>query len=589
MPIRILDPVTVTQIAAGEVIDRPASIVKELIENALDAGADTIGVDIENGGKASIVVKDNGSGISKTDLPLAPVKHATSKITALDDIYSTLTFGFRGEALASMAHVGYVDIVSRTQDSPVGYKLSTFLNDISELEPVSHTVGTYISVKDLFKNLPVRQQFWKSDATEAGYIYDIVLHHALIHPQKNFVLTHNGKELFNSTGIQTAKQLLVHSVGKDLKDRLIEVDVEAGLLHAVGVIGNPTLTYPNRAKQWLAVNGRPIKNPTLFKAIQQGFRDLIPNNRFPLAVLNIQLGSNAVDVNIHPQKQDVKFLSPGKIIEIIPNVIQSALNDTLQRSQTRSELPSSLGSVSRLFSSPPSAAPVPSSYQTAFSSFITPLSVSSDPSPQLMPQLPLTALIPDFEKQIEGSYFQLFNTYLVIKTSQSLAVLDQHAVHERILYEQIKVRAVSSGQTQPLMVAEVIDVPQDLMFQLEEAQSILSELGFVIESFGPASIAVREIPIEFSETPLGPLMLRFLELMKDVPGASPDLLLERKEKLQMMACKAAIKAGKTMTLAETQALIKDFLSSPSNYTCPHGRPLCIELDKADLEKLFLRR
>jgi DNA mismatch repair protein MutL len=580
MPIRILDPITVTQIAAGEVIDRPASVVKELLENALDAGATEIVVDIENGGKTSILVRDNGSGISKEDLPLAPVKHATSKISVLDDIYSALTFGFRGEALASMAHVGQLEILSKTSSSEVGYKITSFLQDISPLEAVSHPIGTTIVVKDLFKNMPVRHQFLKSESTEAGYIYDVVLHHNLIHPQKTFILKHNGKELYNSSGIKTAKQLLLQMVGKDLKDRLIDVDIEAGSIRVIGVIGNPTLTYPNRAKQWLAVNNRPVKNPTLLKAVQQGFRDLIPANRFPLAVLNIEMGSGQVDVNIHPQKQDIKFLNPGKMIDIIPNVIAAALNGQAPSPPFSSPFSSSstFSPINRVYIPPTQEYPQPEHTQ-AFTALFSELPIE--------PTLPLG--LPAIGTLTDGSYFQVLNTYLVIKTPQGLALLDQHAVHERILYEKIKQRAASSGHSQPLMIAEIVDITPDLNLALESSTEVLSQMGFVIEPFGPTQIAIREIPVEFTDTPVQALILRFLELAKEAPGATPDLVLERKETLQMMACKAAIKAGKTMSLAETQHLIRDFLTSPSNYTCPHGRPLCIELGRDQLEKLFLRR
>ena len=323
--IKQLDSVTINKIAAGEVIDRPVSIVKELIENAIDAGADTISIDIQDGGKELIRITDNGKGFYKDDLSLAPIRHATSKIQSIDDVYNTMSFGFRGEALASICHCSFLTITSKQVDCSA-YQITAHQDKISSIQHVSHPVGTTILVENLFHNIPVRQRFLKSAATELSYILDCCIQFSLIQPNINFIVQADGNEKLNTTGISNMYQLLIMHYGKNLKEKCVPVDETIGPLTFKGYVSNPTLTFSNRSKQILSVNKRLIKNSLLSKSITDSFRDLIPQRRFPLVILNITIESSLVDVNIHPQKNDIKFLNPGFLFDSLPKAISLALH-----------------------------------------------------------------------------------------------------------------------------------------------------------------------------------------------------------------------------------------------------------------------
>jgi DNA mismatch repair protein MutL len=582
--IRALDPITVTKIAAGEVIDRPASIVKELVENSLDAHATRIQVDIEDGGKRLIRITDNGDGISKEDLPIAPQRHTTSKITALEDLYLTDTFGFRGEALASVCHVAKLDITSR-QDGTDAYHISAFQDTISEPEVATLPKGTRIEVKDLFFDIPVRRQFLKTAGTERSHITDIMIQFAVSNPTLDFILISDGEEVINSTGIENQEQLLIHLFGRSLKGHLVPVEHTIGPVTFKGHISDPTLTFSNRSKQIVSVNRRLVKSGIVQKALMESFKDLIPARRFPLVALDISVSKQNVDVNIHPQKLDIKFVNPGFLYDALPKAVSFSLqtNDTPLPSASQenpfahhyTDKPSTPSSTSdKAFSG---------NYNQHFAPF----------NAETEQQTPSFDSLSNLFSPEEGNkpvfeYFQLFNTYIAVKTPEGLYVLDQHAVHERILYEKIKDTFGQNTERQALLLSEIVDLSPDLFIIFQEHTDYFESLNFVIEEFGQNKIVVRELPIAFAESNTKDLVIDILEQLKNYPGSSRDLTLDQKETLQMKACKAAIKAGKTMYPEEVQRLVEDLVKSPSNYTCPHGRPLCLFFDKNKLESLFLR-
>lgn len=561
MSIHILDEITIGQIAAGEVIDRPASIVKELIENALDAGATKIHIDLENGGKTRIQVRDNGQGMTVNDLPLAPVAHATSKIKKIDDLFGVTTYGFRGEALSSMAHAGHLDITSRHHNADIAYHLSAYLDQVSALTPTAHPIGTTISLEGLFETIPVRQKFLKSAATEAGHCYDAVLHQLLIRPNVDFVLNHEGKTLLNSTGISSIKELLVHIVDKSIAPHIVEVTPNGATLSLQGAIGRPDLTYGSRAKQWIAVNGRPVKSGIFHRAVSQAFAALVPAGRFPLVVLDFQLLDTIIDVNIHPQKLEVKLQNPSIAFELVPRLIRQALGESKSH-QLSGVTPSSYGSS---FIPPQTTQPYFS--ETQQQSLFEPLSYTYS-----------TALV----------YFQVFETYLFVKTENSAVLLDQHAVHERVLYERLKTGLGQSGQIQPLATPEIVELSPDLFALFEDVQSELVEMGFLIDPFGGNSVIIREVPLDWANVTMTTFVTDLLTQVKETGSKTLNLETAKREALQQASCKAAIKAGKPMSPLETEALIRDFLAIPDRDTCPHGRPVSLTFDKAKLEKLFLR-
>jgi len=568
MPIQLLDPITITQIQAGEVIERPASVVKELIENALDAGATKLLIAIENGGKSYIQVTDNGQGIPPEELPLAPVQHTTSKIQKIEDLFGVQTFGFRGEALASMAHVGELTITSRTPHSAIGYKVTANLNTISEPTPIAHTIGTTVTLSDLFSKIPVRQQFLKSAGTEIGYIYDVVLHQILIRPEVEFKLTHDGKVLLDSTGISSLDLLLHPIIGKELQNQWVPISTSHGNLTLKGLLGKPTLTFGSRAKQWLAVNGRPIKSGLLQKAVNQAYAMLIPAGRFPLVVLDICPTPEDVDVNIHPQKLDVKFLNTKFLFDSLPAMIRQAFNPA---------------STHPLGTFPPTHLQHPTTYPTTQPHMLTP---EWDPAAlPLFTQMGTPNVSLD---QTSTPFIQVFDTYIVLKTPAGITILDQHAVHERVMYERLKKGLSSSGALQPLALGQVIDLSPPQMSVFLELQKDLYALGFVIDEFGSNSVIIKEVPIEWAAVSMGDFLIEFLNNYKETQNNTPELESARRAALQQQSCKSAIKAGKIMSTLEVDALVREFLSIPDRETCPHGRPVSITLDKTKLEKLFLR-
>ena len=608
--IRQLDSITINKIAAGEVIDRPASIIKELIENSLDANASHITIEIRDGGKQYIRITDNGDGIHKDDLSLAPIRHTTSKIKHIDDIYCLDSFGFRGEALSSICHCSDLTIISK-QNNDHAYKINAHQDSISDLSVATHNKGTTIEVKDLFYNIPVRQQFLKSASTELSYINDIITHFSLINPLVDFIFINNNKEIINTTGIKDISDLILLFYGKDLKGKCAKVNFSIGSVTIQGYVSDPTITFSNRNKQVLAINHRLIKNGLILKSIQDSFKDLIPQRRFPLVVFNIFIEQQTVDVNIHPQKLDIKFLSPGFIYDVIPKAINLALQektahtDVLSEfvasppsssSQTVYEQPFSTPSETTIQSSPTHKESSPKVQQTAFTypEVFKKDSISLDEletsftlySKSNTAQSPLDTHKPPHHVV---EFFQLFKTYIVIKSSMGLYILDQHAVHERILYEKIKDDFAKQSARQVLLMSDIIDLGMELYPIYESNQDTFLDLNFVIEPFGGNQISIREVPVAFSGASNKDLIIDILEQFKQFPDSTRNLTLDKKETLQRQACRSAIKAGQTLAEPEVKKLIDDFIVSPQNYTCPHGRPLFIHYDKNKLETLFLRK
>ena len=579
--IKPLDSITINKIAAGEVIDRPASIVKELVENSIDANATEIHVRIEDGGKKLIQVSDNGDGIAKDDLMLAPIRHTTSKIQSLEDIYATTSFGFRGEALSSIAHAASLVILSRPRNNTTAYSVSAYQDHIQKPVLANRETGTTIQVEHLFSELPVRLKFLKSNGTEMAYINEVLSHFILSHPHVDFKLSHNSKDVLNSTGISDPAILLTHLYGRSIQGNLIPIDERIASLHLTGYISSPTLTFPNRNKQTITVNHRLVKNALFHKALENGLRDYIPARRFPLTLLNLSLEQDHIDVNIHPQKQDIKFLDPGFIFDAVKKGVQLALeNHTKVFEKLESFHTPSLVQAAPSSSHTPQYPP-----PTSTSDEIKMAQSEAFSPPPLFKATPQTTLTPS---QPSAPFWQLFNTYIAIHTPEGMWLLDQHAVHERILYEKIKKNATANHARQALLLSEIIDLDPSLYSVYEEEKDYLNNLNFTIDPFGNNQVAVREIPTPFVHSSVRDLLLDILHDLKRFPGSTRNLTDDQKEQLQMKACKAAIKAGKKLFPEEVSALVKDFIHSPSNYTCPHGRPLCLLFDQAKLESLFNR-
>ena len=589
--IKCLDPVTVSKIAAGEVIDRPVSIIKELVENSLDAGATDIRIHVEDGGKQSIKISDNGSGISKSDLHLAVTQHATSKINALEDIYTTLSFGFRGEALSSIAHVSQLDLISN--DGAGAYAIRAHEREISAPEPTSHPQGTTINVNDLFFDIPVRRKFLKSKATELSHITDLIMQFALIHPTINFQLISEDHEIINTTGIDNAEVLLIQFYGSSIRGNLIPIHHSSGAFTFNGLITSPVITFTNKSKQIVAVNQRLIKSGVIQKAVSTSYKDLIPGNRHPVLLLHITANQQDIDINIHPQKHEIKFLNPGHIFQSMPRAIQHALYDHQSRQidgDPQESVPDYY--TNQPFKSVNASINIPDhAIQTTFSPPNQPETATIT--------IPETSQIPEFTDIVPErrptsntpiTFIQVYDTYIALKGPEGqLWVLDQHAVHERILYEKFKVQFEHSEIAhQTLLVPVIIELSKSDYPHLESIIGHLNLLGFTSEPYGPQEIAIREIPNVMASCRIPDLVQQLIQSIKTVTTPICDLTHEMKSELQMKACKAAIKAGKHMSAPEVQALLQDLLQCPSNFTCPHGRPLVISFDKKKLETLFNR-
>lgn len=591
--IQQLDEVTINQIAAGEVIDRPASIVKELIENSIDAKSDTINIDLMQGGIDRIVVTDNGTGILPDDFRLVPVRHATSKIKSLSDVYDTQTMGFRGEAIASICHIATVEIASKTSDHPAS-KLSFKSNELLSIQSTHHPVGTTVTVSQLFQHIPVRRNYLKKPQTEYAAILELIVHFALIHPSINFTLTHNGKETLNTVGIAELNQLVINLYGKQ-STPLISIDSNHYNIGVHGLVSSPQHHFSNRSRQLICINNRPVKSPIVQRAVSDAYHELIVPNRFPIAILFISIDNQYVDVNIHPQKKEVKLLHPNDVYQAVKHAIKSKLSHThFNMADLQSRHPTPTKSTSNNASqthghtsqkSPISSPTIPLTIPDA-KTFSNPVNIQSFQHPGTFT---IVSPIHDDSDVPPIQYLQAFNTYIIFCTTDAVWMIDQHAVHERILYEKFKKSAISSKPDHQFLIdSTVIDLGAHRFTTYENYQSKLTDLGFITEPFGGSQIIIRAINPVFSKASVTDLILNFLDSLDELE-TDPHLSQIEIDQLQMMSCKAAIKAGDSLNEPEVRQLINDFLNSPDNFTCPHGRPLFHKLTKIDLEKLFKRR
>ena len=576
MKIKQLDPITISQIAAGEVIDRPVSMIKELIENAIDANATMITIYTIDGGKKRIKITDNGHGISKEDLPIAALPHSTSKISEFDDIYKTLSFGFRGEALSSICHIAQLTLTSKTQNTQNAYQITAQNTTFSAVAQAAHPQGTTIDIKYIFESLPVRKKFLKSAVTEKSYIIDLIIKFSVLFPEIDFCYIDDDKEIINSGGIPNQLDLIALFYGQEHLPHLLPVNFNQGPVTINGIISDPSTSFSNKNKQLFSINKRLIKSSIIQKAVFQSYQDLLPSKRFPLTILDISLPTNQCDVNIHPQKQDIKFINPQLLFQAIPKAISHAMHyQSIDLSKTIQNTPQKT-----TFSTPPPQKPTLQNTPFQINPNHQTISRPSPPAP--IPEPEQITLSP---APITFEYLQLFSTYLAIKTPEALYLLDQHAVHERILYEQLKTNP-KQRESQPLLIAEHIDLSKEQWAQFESKKYFFKSLNMIIEPFGETQIIIREVPVIFANIQLKEWIFELLD--QESENIALTEMLTEKEKLQMKACKAAIKAGKKLYPEEVKSLIQSFLKTPSNFTCPHGRPLCITYDKKALEKLFKR-
>ena len=637
-----LSPHVANLIAAGEVVERPASVVKELLENAVDAGASKITVEIRSGGMTFLRVTDNGCGMTAEDAKTAFLRHATSKLRTADDLAAIATMGFRGEALAAIASVSRIDLLTKTPGSISGTSLLLEAGKITEEEEAGCPDGTTIIVRDLFYNTPARMKFMKSDSVEGGKVAAAVQMQALAHPDVSFTFIRDGKQTLQTPGNGDLGAAVYCVYGRE-SARFAEVNSRWEGYTVRGFVSKPTDARPSRSLQTFFVNNRPVKSRLLIQALEEAYRNQLMVGKFPACVLHITLPANAVDVNVHPAKTEVKFLSEKAVFDCVHYGVLAALNKTpdrpqVQLKQTVPQIPTAGPKLAPAAPQLPPQIPIPREmpkkkadyFQTMtareYQNFTAAVASAPKVEPSvarpviqavnaerpapapvretpILPQrkplaqpepIPQTAIpMPEPEQEsvpmpaeipwrLVG---ELYRSYILVEQGDNAFLIDKHAAHERILFE--KLRANPQDITSQTLLSPIpVRLSADAAAQLLAEKVLLDTLGFEIDEFGENTLLVRRVPMDIAEGDISDALMEMADDLLSGRGADTDTV--RDELLHTMACKAAIKAGWKNDEKELLAVVKEVMSREDLKYCPHGRPICITLSKKQLEKQFKR-
>ena len=571
--IKLLSSFIISKIAAGEVIERPFSVVKELIENSLDAGATNIKIEIEKGGLKKISILDDGCGMEKDDLEICHEPHTTSKINFEEELNNILSLGFRGEALSSIAAVSEIIIRSKTKNNTAGNYIKIINREIAEKNPIGMPTGTQIIVENIFENTPARKKFFTSESQEFQHILNLVTKIALSAPAVGFNLSHNGKSILNISKNQTIAERIYNLFGNKISNFLIPLSFQSPYLNLEGFIGKPQIATGSKNKQYLFVNGRLIRNLPISLAIKDSYGNLLDPKSHPIFFLSVSIAPENIDVNIHPRKEEIKFLSTKDVT----GNIKEAIKETLEKHNLTYRY--DLGSHEEK-----------NNYTASI----------------LREQTPIWNVK---EEITDKEILQIHNTYLIVETNRGALLIDQHAAHERILYEQFletfqQLRNISSGLSasaskQPertVRSESIYTFPEAIVFSLPitEANYLTNHLdtflslGFDIEPFGDDTFKLNAVPDIFKERNVFSLISEVLDdLMQEKSSLPIDRYTEKT--ISYLSCRSAIKAGDHLTPDERKKLLDKLQEIKSNYTCPHGRPVQVEISKNELEKMFRRR
>ncbi len=674
----LLDDLTINQIAAGEVIERPANVVKELVENSIDAGASMITVEIENGGITSIRITDNGKGIAPDDIEMAFERHATSKIRSADDLLKVMTMGFRGEALASIAAISKIELTSKTKDATVGTKVIVEGGEIISKEECGAPNGTTIVVRELFFNTPVRYKFLKKDFTEGGYIEDAVEKIALMHPNILFKLTNNKKMVLQTNGNGDMTSVIYSVFGKDISQNIVKVENEYEGIQVSGVAGKPEIARSNRSNQLFYVNGRNIKDKILTAAVEEAYKTLIPNGKFGFCVINLTMNPEMVDVNVHPAKLEVRFADEGKIFKAVHYAIKNALlgedisrvedeetkvNEVQKSMQEDKTAPAQKRGLFEIFKNKQNEEPVKvaeneaeytievnvKNNDTQNHSIISKLNVNTpktitdaeeeeeeleefeeveetktttESQESNMIPFPKDEPEKEFEKIVEKNYepeeeakkeeepiptlyeqdettqkeipeYQIigtaFDTYIMLQLQDEIYILDQHAAHERVLYENVKKNFYRGGgkESQMLLIPDVLELSKKDMHAVREHIDLFKQAGFDLEEFGENAIKITGVPVICYDMDSKELFMDVLDGF-DITNKTNAQEVEEKF-IATVACKAAVKANMELSEREIRGLLDELLVLDNPFTCPHGRPTAIRITKNEIEHKFGRK
>ncbi len=604
--IHILAPHEAQKIAAGEVLERPASAIKELVENALDAGATSIRITVEQGGKQSIIVEDNGSGMSAEDARLSVINHATSKISSIQELTTIATFGFRGEALASIAAASTLTIRTKTHDAPLGIELR-FENGACTTEAsVACQPGTRIQVEDIFSAIPVRKKFLKKDETEWRAIQQLVTAFALAHPKIEFTVTHNDRHILHAPPHQTLHERFCTLLGLDLREYTVALANENAYANVHGLITKASKTRYDRNHIFVFVNQRWIKNYKLAQALVKGYDNILLPQHFPLAALFITVPDDAVDINIHPRKEEVQFMHPIGVERCVEVAVRQALEQEI-KATLQATAAFNINEKHLCFALPikpstqkkfqQSCEDVEESIPTiipdqSLSTIVPQTPCSETLEPQKKPEYGEPIPIAQNQQQLKHTEYnilgQLHATYILIQTVEGLLLIDQHAAHERILFEQFRDR---------MHRAEKIDLlfPQIAHLKEEEFQALIPHLnaldqqGITLEVFGECSLMVRALPVPMKSAPVADFLQEIAQHLLTEEINYPKNIESLYEKLHAtMACKAAVKAGDILNAEEMQALVYQIITIDQSTTCPHGRPTTWHISLRELERKFQR-
>lgn len=616
--IQVLDQITIDKIAAGEVIERPASIVKELVENAIDAGSTAVTVEIKEGGISFIRIMDNGCGIPKEEVPLAFLRHSTSKIRSVEDLTTVASLGFRGEALSSIAAISQVELITKQRDSVLGTRYQIDGGVEKSIEDTGARDGSTFLIRNIFYNTPARRKFLKTAMTEAGHVNELMIRLALSHPEVSFEFINNGQTKLHTSGNGRLKDAIYHVFGRDIALNLLEVNAEINGLKVTGYIGKPFISRGNRNYENYYINGRYVKSNIIAKAIEDGYKDFIMQHKYPFTVLHFEVNGADIDVNVHPTKMELRFSNQQQVYNFVYEAIKLAFHQ--KELIPKVDVPvipaeSVVPAKPVLPSKPPQEEEKKldyfmqkmkervASYHDQHSQAEVKNIQGIHREKQQMDRIRETV---NYGKTLEQLNLfeeklltkeaipehkiigQLFDTYWLVEFHEQLYIIDQHAAHERVLYEKtlqgMKTREFTSQYLSPPIIL-------NLSMQEEEVLNTyidnFTSIGFEIEPFGGSSYAVRAVPDNLFRIAKKDLLIEMLDGLMDGIHSSvaPDLIAE---KVASMSCKAAVKGNSRLSRAEIEILIGDLLKLENPYHCPHGRPTIISMTKRELEKKFKR-
>lgn len=621
--IQVLDQKTINQIAAGEVIERPMAVVKELVENAIDAGATAITIEIKEGGISFIRVTDNGSGIAKDEIETAFLRHATSKIKTMEDLLTVHSLGFRGEALSSIAAVSQVELITRRQEDITGVRYEIAGGQKKAKEDVGCPEGTTFIMRNLFYNTPARRKFLKTKTTEGNYIQDLVLRYSLAHAEIRFHFIVDGKSKLQTSGDGQVKTNIFYNYGADVTKCMIPVQAAEHNMELTGFIGKPELSRGNRTFINYFVNGRYIKSPVITSAIEHAYKDYLMGHRYPFTTLMLTIDSNYIDVNVHPTKMEVRFTNQEDVYNLFYHTIQNALRQitlipevSLEPERKKKtdipvpekKMPEPFENTRQKAMEEPKEMPVKTPVKAPEAK--PPIKAS-----EAKPDIPAAGIVHENNRwhedkpEVKNNSFsqmnllkdelvkedkpqfriigQIFDTYFLIEYRSELLIIDQHAAHEKVLYEKLMAQLrEKEGLTQNLLAPIVVTLSGREIEVLKENEEVFEKIGFRFEAFGDRDYIINGVPADFLNVASKELFLEMLDGMLEEGGRKePEMVLER---CASMACKAAVKGNHMMSYTEAEKLIGQMLQMEQPYHCPHGRPTTIAMSKQEFDKKFKR-